>query len=218
MHVVPSLQLVPLDASHLAFAARLHVAELRSGIFPRLGQRFLGDYYQTFIESPHAVAFVALVGGTPVGALVGTVDNAAHYRWVLRSRLVRLLCSLAAALIVRPMVAARFIRTRAHRYIRGARLLAKHRPNAIPVGTGDCRRAVLTHVAVLPEARGTGAGRTLVTRFVESVQSTDSSVIAVVTASGVEGARAFYEHLGWSFHREGCDVDGEKVTHLVYSA
>ena len=61
--------------------SELHRRNLAAGIFPRMGIRFLRCYHETFAASPYGVALAARHDGELVGFLLGTVDNAAHYRW-----------------------------------------------------------------------------------------------------------------------------------------
>ena len=63
--------------------SELHRQRLSAGIFPRMGLRFLVRYHETFVVSPQGVALVARHDGELAGFLLGTVDNAAHYRWVV---------------------------------------------------------------------------------------------------------------------------------------
>jgi len=99
----------PLAVADLAAAARLHAALLPHGFFVSLGLRYLRAYYGTFLASPHAIGLAADLEGQPVGVLVGTSRNAAHYRWVIRHRGLRLAVLGASAMLVRPAVAAWFL-------------------------------------------------------------------------------------------------------------
>src|SRR5687767_7651024 len=69
---VPSSDVVvvrQMTAHDVAFAAALHETALPHGFFGRLGPRFLSSYYQAFVDSPHAVAFVAQSHAGPVGVI-----------------------------------------------------------------------------------------------------------------------------------------------------
>jgi len=153
----------PLAVGDLAVAARLHAALLPHGFFVSLGLRYLRAYYGTFLASPHAIGLVADLEGRPVGVLVGTSANAAHYRWVIRHRGLRLACLGASAMLVRPAVAAWFLRTRLRRYGRRVLLvvLGRARRGGRPAltDTAGSDTAVLTHVMVADQARGGAPAR-----------------------------------------------------------
>lgn len=213
----PGVSLNDLDTQHLGFAVDLHLGQLQAGLFPKLGPRFLAGYYRSFLESPYGLGLVAELDGTPVGYLVGTTDNAAHYRWVLRHRGVALALVAALPLVRQPKLARHFLRTRVRRYIRGGRLLLARTPERSASASAEPRRAVLTHVAVVPTTRRSGAGRRLVDGFVDRAGGDDAHTVAVVTALGPDGASAFYQRLGWTVLRESVDADGEPVVHLWWA-
>ena len=127
-------------ATGLRQTSELHRRYLSSGIFPRMGLRFLSRYHETFVASPGGVALSARHDGEFVGFLLGTVDNAAHYRWVVNERGMVLARSGVAALLLRPHVAWSFATTRLGRYLRGLRRLSRpdrmHEPRSVEGGPG----------------------------------------------------------------------------------
>lgn len=208
-HPVRLLKLREMRLRDLRVAAKIHHHCLPHGLFPQMGKRFLRAYLATFIASPHAVALVAVTHGSPVGFLVGTFEDRAHYRFVLRRHGVRLALAGVVALASRPGVAWHFARTRARRYVSGFVRLAGRRsaptaPTAGPMG-GD---SVLTHVAVDPLGRSRGAGASLVEEFVERCRARGVSEVRLVTRAGPDGAGAFYARLGWRAAGAYCDRDG----------
>ncbi len=203
-----------LGTGHLDFAAALHERTLTEGLFPLLGRRFLRLYYRSFLASPHAAALVAHSDGRPVGMLVGTLRNRAHYAWVVRRRGPRLAFAAACALARRPRVALLFARTRLARY---RRAVIRHSTAPTADDTGDAQRdvAVLTHLSVAADARGAGAGRGLVGAFVAEAARTGAREAHLVTAVGDEGAGEFYAANGW--HHDGDRMNNEGDPIAAYS-
>lgn len=195
-----------MGTGDLRFATALHLESLNHGLFPALGRRFLSAYLATFVDSPFAVALLAESGGSPVGYLVGTVDDRAHYRHVLRRHGPEMAGRGLLALVFRPSVAIRFARTRALRYARGAVRLAGKPPAG--ARTAPVNDAVLTHMAVVGACRGRGVGSLLVRAFVDRMSRTDLEGIRLTTRSGSKGAAGFYEKLGWCKAAEFTDQDG----------
>ena len=190
----------------LAVAADIHYECLPHGLFPQLGRRFLRAYLATFVDSPHAVALVAVTHGSPVGFLVGTFEDGHHYRFVVRRHGVRLTLRGVAAIVLRPRVALRFARTRARRYARAARRLGGR---TVAPGVARANGAgVLTHVAVAPGGRGRGAGAGLVDAFVERASARRLPAVRLVTRAGPQGAGDFYLRLGWQVAGTHGDRDG----------
>lgn len=197
--------------------AAIHRRCLPSGFFARLGDRFLARYHASFATSPSAILLVAEDDGTVVGFLAGTFDNAAHYRWLVRGRpLLRLLPVGVAALLRDRRLAAEFARTRLRRYARAVvRRLPTPRPAVDARADGAVSTVgVLTHVAVLEDARGTGAGRALVAEFTRQAVAAGTDELRLVTAA--EGdATAFYRRLRWTSRGTRRAADGTFVEEFV---
>lgn len=200
-HFPPRVE--PLGAGDRRFGADLHRAALAAGLFPSLGPRFLRAYYASFERSPYGIALVAWRNGARVGVLVGTTNDAAHHRWVLRQEGWRLAPLAALGLVRRPALLVRFVRHRARRYLRGAFRLARATPVTGPTGP----TAVLSHVAVVAESRGTGAGAALVQTYVERAFASGAGRLTVMTA-GDDDVDGFYRALGWDLVGERPDLDG----------
>lgn len=192
------------------FAATLHRDALPHGFFVALGSRFLRSYYRAFAHSPAAVGLLATVDGEPAGILVGTVDDGAHYRYVVRHRWWTLLPSAVVGLLSHPSLAMRFLRTRARRYARGFVRLARRTSPAAPAAAKPAEAAagVLTHLAVTAQSRGAGVGAALVAAYVDEARSRGARRLRTVTLADEEGAGGFYERMGWRAGPQRPDLDG----------
>ena len=203
----------PLTQADLPFAAALHRDALPDGFFVSLGTGFLALYYETFIASPHAIALLGVTEGSPSGVLVGTVDHGRHYQWIARHRRRQLAIAAARGLLRQPGLLIIFVRTRAVRYLRGVVRLARRRRNTEPATTGPTT-GVLTHVAVVPEARDNGAGRALVASYTEAAFARGAKRLRVATKV-VGGATVFYRNLGWRDAGTMRNLDGTDFDVLV---
>lgn len=208
-----SVQVRELRPGDVPRAVDLHRRSLPSSFFDRLGPRFLRAYHRGFADSPHGVALEAVDVDRLLGILVGTTDNAAHHRWVLRHRGGQLGVLGVLGLLGDPRLVVVFARTRALRYARA--VLRRFAPSAAPTGGGGHggggagRVAVLTHVVVDGSARRHGVGEALVHAF--SRRAHGAAYIALVTLDGPEGAAPFYDHLGWRRHARRRDHDGRPI-------
>lgn len=211
----------PATAADLPAMARLQLASLPHGLFPRLGPGFVRRWHATYLDSPYGVALVFRSPGEPVvGYLLGSTDQVAHMDHVLQVHRRGLAVRGGVALLARPGTAAQFLRTRAWRY---ARRLLSPRPPARPQtepGEGGpeapVRTAVVTAVAVNPSSRGTGAGGALVQAFLVAAAAADASCARLVTKAGPTGASHFYQRLGWSVTGTHADRDGDLVRAFCY--
>ena len=197
-----------MRASDLPFAARLHRACLPHGLFPALGERFLGRYLFTYATSPFGVALIVEADREPSGFLVGSFDDQAHRNHVVRHHGTSLAVRAGVAMLCRPPVAWRFLTTRLGRYALGftRRRLAPAR--GVSTAMPEPSSAVLSHVAVAPSARGAGAGTALVKAFVERVSATEARAAELLTRDDELGAGRFYACLGWDQDGHLTDRDG----------
>jgi len=210
-------------SADLRSTALAHKDLLPVGLFPSMGVRFLRRWHRTFLRPPHGIALVAVdqtvQGDQVVAFLLGTTDQAAHTEALLRDR--RLLLELAAsgslALLRRPRLATRFVRTRGRPWLR--KLLRRRavdaHPSEAPAG-GPV--AVLAAVAVEPGARGRGLGAALVHRFLDEAHARDAAVAELVTVVPAEGGAStrFYERLGWRARGDRRSRDGTTVRTYAY--
>lgn len=211
-----TLRVRPLRSGDLDFAARLHADGLGHGFFARLGTGFLAAYYETFVASPHAVAFLGLVDGRPAGQVVGPVRNRSHHRWVVRHRGWSLGARLVLALLARPRLLVHFLRTRAGRYV-GAlgRLLRGGGSGGEGHGGRQGRQgpaAVLSHVCVSAHARGRGLGSALVDAFTDAARQAGATEVLLVTLVGEDGAEEFWSEQGWARRHERTDFEERPIT------
>lgn len=190
-------QLVPGEAG---FAARLHADALPHGFFASLGEQYLRAYYMSFLSSPHACALMADLDGVPVGLVVGPLDPEAHRSFTIRRHGARLAFQGVRALVRRPRLGVEFLGTRLRRYTKA--IVRTFRPRSSRPSTEQHpqlrgRLGVLSHIAVVPDARGEGVGEALVEAFVQSARSAGLDRLQLLTLADGEGAASFYDRLGW---------------------
>lgn len=194
----------------------LHLAHLPHGLFPRLGRGFMARWHRTFLGAPHGVSLVVVDHDDRVlGFLAGATAQRTHVRSVLAEHRRPLALAGIRALAARPGVAVHFLRTRARPYLR--RLVGAQRVQAAPASgaatagastdPGDV--AVVTALVVDPAARGRGVGARLVERFVDLSAAGPASRAELITLDGDEGAREFYEGLGWTLAGTRANRDGQ---------
>lgn len=201
-----------MDPKHLPYVVREHLRLFPDGFFARLGPGFLTAYTGTYLTSPHALAFIAVVDGRPVGYLVGVTDPALHRRHVLRRHGGKLLMHALGGLAVRPGLLVHFLRTRLPRYYR--KLTRRQQPQQVapaspqtPGGPG----AVLAHVAVDEAARSLGIGADLIERFVAAAAIAGCGRVSLVTADGPQGAGPYYQRRGWRPAGESQTPEGRRL-------
>lgn len=199
-----------MTTGDLRVAAGLHSAHLSDGFFVSLGPRFLRAYLATFLDSGVSVALVAELGDRTVGFLVGSFDHRAHVSMTVRRHGARLAVLGLLAMLARPAVGWRFLRTRARRYLAGLFRTRFRRSIAETTKIGPA--GGLGHIVVTPEARGARIGSSLVEEYLRRVRAYGVSRAQLSTRAGSAGAGPFYEGLAWKRAATSADADGVRWT------
>lgn len=186
----------------LDFSAGLHIESLAHGFFTSLGPGFMRAYHRTFLDSPYATALIATTQRHRVGFLVGVLQPEGHAHWVIRHRGPGLALRGAAALAIRPRLAFGFVRSRLGRYAATWRRHSKQEKTDAQKVEAGSTPAVLSHMAVVPGARGSGIGLELVHGFEANAGEAGATSAILTTLPGTAGAGPFYASAGW-----GCRGD-----------
>ncbi|ABM10320.1 MULTISPECIES: GNAT family N-acetyltransferase [Micrococcaceae] len=227
--ILPRVRVRPATRGDLALTASWQCTFLPHGLFPRMGEQFVRCWHATYLDAPYGTALVAelRVPGrtpTPVGFLVGATDQVRHVDDVLGRHRARLGIAGAKALALRPRLAAHFLRTRAKTYLRrllrGPSLAAPAGDMSDPARAGCAagrpQTAVITAVAVIPGARGSGAGKELVRHFLAQAHARGAARAELAVIAGTGSADGFYTRLGWQPVEEHLSKDGSLTTTYRY--
>ncbi|MEQ4304572.1 GNAT family N-acetyltransferase [Plantactinospora sp. B6F1] len=208
----------PASCTDLPAMSRAHIELLPIGLFPSFGARFVRRWQRTLLRSTHGVGIVAVDTTTPPGEFVGFVlgvsDQNAHIAELTKKRGVLASLALAGcvALIVRPRVAVRAVRSRVRPWARRLlRLGAATATSGRSASVAAPNVAVMTALAVRPRWRRSGIGVMLVRRFVEQARTAGAIRVEAQTSTGSVGATGFYERLGWTAGAQRSTPDGESV-------
>ena len=181
----------------------------------RCGPGFLRSYHRAWIASPDGLALAAVeADGSLVGVLLGALQPASHFRFMVRRHGPMLAGRLLVAALTRPALARELVATRLLRYVRGLGRMAAGvlrgtprtprtaagspgpPPGAGVAGSSSPRVGEVTHVMVSAVAQGTGAGRALMEEARRVAAGRGIDELVLVTPPDL-AAGAFYEHLGW---------------------
>lgn len=163
------------------------VADIHQEAFPAffmtmLGRGFLMNYYAQVLDDPGGILVILEQAGRPVGFVAGFLDPMAFYAELRKRRLGYLLKSLPS-LCLRPWLLPRLCASYA--YARGAQWAATD---------SYCE---LASIGVGLTAQGQGAGRMLLTAFLDQVRNTATQVRLTTDALGNDRVNTFYQAAGF---------------------
>ncbi|MGI9049877.1 MAG: GNAT family N-acetyltransferase [Rubrobacteraceae bacterium] len=193
----------------------LHLRELPDDFVTQFGERFLARCHQAFAESPYAMVIVAndYATGRVVGALLGTLDAPAHYRWLVRHHGAELALRGASRAILHPSLGRDLVGTRVDRYARGiVRALIPKQPSGERKDSLPRRVGLLAHVMVAGDYHRCGIGSSLVAAYEIRAKYAGLDQLELATLPDGWGAGPFYERIGWKHGGERMRKSGERVT------
>jgi len=188
----------------------------------RFGPDFLERYHRCWAASPFGLALKAVSPGQDpelLGVMLGALEPAAHYDWMLRHAGVGLARSMLAASLREPPLFKELLRTRAWRYSsavakRAGRRLTRFISPARPEQAPATRPGEVTHLMVSPKAQGQGVGRSLLAETERLAREHGNTHLVLVTPPE-SGARSFYHRLGWVEQEMATSKSGERFVRLV---
>jgi len=214
---LPAVTVRPMARQDIIKLVPLHQAILDDEFIVQFGGKFLCRYYRAFIDSPYAVALVAFDNQSEqyIGALLGTIRPALHYRFLTKRYGIGFAMDLFLRCVARPKLGYSLVQTRLKRYIKGvirSLIRTKAVPSAVQIPPEQV--ADITHLFVDTTTQGKGVGRRLVDKYEYYAVREGVTQIDLVTSSEEHGAGRFYEKLGWSLADKITSQSGE--TFLLY--
>ena len=175
----------PMDFCNLHSVVQVHLASFPGFFLTFLGSRFLELFYRSFLEDSAGIGFVALdENECVIGSVVGSLVPEEYFKRLMRRRWWAFFLASVSALLRRPWIAFRLLRALWYR-------------GGAPEGE-SVHRALLSSIAVLPEAQGRGVGQLLVKAWLCEVRRRGGHGAFLITdAEGNDAVVAFYQRLGW---------------------
>jgi GNAT superfamily N-acetyltransferase len=196
--VIRSLTPADIDA-----VVDLHLRAFPTFFLSFLGPRFLRHFYASFTWHPDGIALVAVRSedGAPLGVIAGPLIPEGFFGTLVRHRWWAFAAASFAVLLKRPLVAPRLLR--AIRY--------RGQP---PPGV---RRALLSTIAVSPEAQRRGIGRALLTAWLDAVRARGAKGAYLTTdAAGNESINRFYLRSSWTLGERFVTREGRHMNRYVF--
>ncbi len=192
-----SENLLPVDKRHLKDIVQVHLSSFSDFFLSELGRRFLFLFYSGIVKAPEGIAFVYLnETGIPAGFVAGTSNPRGFYSRLLKRHWFRFALAAIPSVLRKPAIISRVARAVFH-------------PSDNPEGN---EVAGLYSIGVLPEQRGTGAGKKLMQAFLEEAKHRGcKSVFLTTDKENNDPVNAFYVSHGFSVERCFVTPEGRKM-------
>ena len=193
-----------MSAEHVKPMVIVHLSAFPNFFLSFLGARFLEAFYNSFINKTCGVAMVALNDKNAViGGIVGPLLPHGFFKRLLLKKcwLFAILC--IPAFFKKPSI---FFRLLQNLFYRG------NEPD------DGINRALLSSVAVAPEAQGRGIGKELITAWLEKVRNAGCAGAYLTTdAVNNDQTNTFYQRLGWILESQYTTPQGRKMNRYVFN-
>jgi GNAT superfamily N-acetyltransferase len=197
--------IVPFEKRHLYSVVSIHLKAFPNFFLSFLGAGFLREFYAAFLKEPTGLAFVAQeekVGGNVLGVIVGTEQPAGFFKRLLIKKWWAFFFASMNALKKGPRISFRLFRALFYR-------------GDIPPGISA---ALLSSIAVIPEAQGLGVGRLLIDRWLyEARQRGVPACYLTTDAECNDAVNKFYVRGGWKIDSIVLTPEGRKMNRYIYS-
>lgn len=196
-------KILPLTNQDIKEVVNVHIRAFPGFFLTFLGPKFLKVFYNSFTYNTTGIGFVAenSVTGKVLGVIVGPLVPDGYFKRLLKKRWWAFCLASFTAILKRPAVVKRLFR-------------ALFYSGQAPQGS---KRALLSSIAVDPEAQGQGVGRSLVERWVEEVRLQGGKGCYLTTdAENNEKINTFYRKLGWKINSTYVTPEGRKMNRYVF--
>ncbi|MEI6809439.1 MAG: GNAT family N-acetyltransferase [bacterium] len=180
----------------------LHIRAFPGFFLSVLGHRVLREFYRSFCFDSSGVALVAedVNPSRIVGVVAGPVVPEGYFRRLLANRWWAFCLACASAVVRNPRIVPRLWRALSYR-------------GAPP---DDRPRALLSSIAVSPEARNRGFGLLLVNAWVDAVRMRGATGCYLTTdAENNNAVNRFYERAGWMRQGSFKTLEGRRMNMYV---
>ena len=186
-----------MNKEDVTMVVSLHLASFSGFFLSLLGPKFLRLYYCGVCAAPEGICYVFLnTDRVAAGFVVGSSNPRGFYSRLLKRDWFRFSLASLGAIVRRPSSAGRIAR-------------ALYHPGENPEGA---EVAGLFSVAVHPELQGTGAGKELVTTFLNESKARGCSRVFLTTDRDDNvPANEFYRKLGFRIERQYETREGRRM-------
>lgn len=198
-----SYDVVTIKSVHIEQIVAVHMRALPNFFLTFMGPKFLREIYRYYVHDPIVIGFVAEdeQNGEVLGFVVGPLTPKSCFKTLIRNRWWMFGLASIIAVLKRPTIVKRLL---CGIFYRGQ----------APPGP---KRALLSSIAIAPEAQNKGIGKLLVKRWVEEVKKQGGKGCYLTTdAENNEKVNNFYQNLGWRIESAYVTPEGRAINRYVF--
>ncbi len=196
-----SYKIVPIQEKYIDNIVDVHIKAFPDFFLTFLGPKFLKEFYNSFIVDEQGIGFVALENDKLLGAIVGPFQPAGYFKRLLMKKWYAFCLASIGAVLKKPKVIKRLFRA------------VFYRGESPP----DGQRALLSSIAVSPDAQGKGVGRALVSSWLNEVKLRGGEGAFLTTdAENNDSVNGFYQKLGWKLESTYNTPEGRKMNRYIH--
>ena len=189
-----------LKKEHISEVVNIHMLAFPNFFLTFLGYNFLKEFYSSFLCDEQGIGLVAVEEDRVFGVIVGPLKPAGYFKkLLLRKWYVFCFASIRAVLrepkTIKRLFEAFFYRGQAPQ---------------------DKERALLSSIAVSPNAQGYGIGEFLVHKWIDAIRSKGAIGCFLTTdAENNDKVNRFYQHLGFVIESVYATSEGRVMNRYI---
>jgi len=191
----------PINERYINEIVAVHMLVFPNFFLTFLGPGFLKEFYKSFLYDDQGIGFVAIENSRILGAIVGPFKPVGYFKRLLLRKWYAFCFASIGAVLRKPTVIKRLFRAVFYR-------------GQAPQGKD---RALLSSIAVSPDAQGKGVGKALVMKWLDAVSARGGKGAFLTTdTENNNKVNSFYHSLGWEIESTYETSEGRKMNRYVY--
>jgi len=198
------MRVVHLERKYIRQIVDIHARAFPKFFLTFLGRGFLREFYRSFLKEENGISYIAVddPGEVVLGVIVGPVSPEVFYKKLVIWRWWAFGFSSLGAVLKNPSIFKRLLRA------------LKYRGKQ----PGSSEYALLSSIAVAPEAQGLGVGKALLKTWVEEAKRRKCRGVYLTTDSlDNEAVNHFYQRAGWILEGTFLTPEGRSMNRYVLS-
>ena len=195
------VKILPLTNQGIKEVVDIHMQAFPDFFLTFLGPGFLKEFYKSFLYDDQGIGFVAIENSRILGAIVGPFKPAGYFKRLLCRKWYAFCFASIGAVLKKPTIVKRLFGAVFYR-------------GQAPQGKN---RALLSSIAVSPDAQRKGVGKALVMKWHDAVGARGGKGAFLATDTENNNVvNSFYRNLGWKLESTYETPEGRKMNRYIY--